>query len=330
MAIAVALALAFPGVGAAGGVIPFDRMTEVGIGLVFFLHGANLSREALRAGAANWRLHAFVQASTFVLFPLLGILMFFGGAGFLPSDMRLGLFYLCAVSSTISSSVAMVGIAKGNVAAAVFDASLSGVIGMLVTPFLVALVWTGGADRLPVLKSVLDIAGKLLLPFLVGHLLRPLLARSLAAWKPWINRLDRGVIVLIVYTAFCNSTKEGVWSRSGLPTLLGVAALTFGLLLVVLFLTTAASRRLGFPVEDEITAVFCGSKKSLASGAPIAKVLFGASPALGAILLPLMVYHQLQLVVCSFVARRYAARGALADAPVGPAAATRIERGATS
>jgi sodium/bile acid cotransporter 7 len=308
MAAAVLLALAAPALGAAGSLIPFNTMTQVGIAVVFFLHGANLSREALHSGASNWRLHSFVQASTFILFPLFGLLIFEYGGALLPPDMRLGFFFLCALCSTISSSVAMVAMARGNIAAAIFDASLSGIIGMVVTPALIGLIHPGGAGNVPMLRSILDIAYQLLAPFFLGHLLRPLLTTFIARWKPWITRLDRAVIVLIVYTAFCQSTQDGVWSKFSYSTLLEVVVLVALLLLAVLTVTTVLSRRLSFSTEDEITAVFCGSKKSLANGAPIAKILFGASPALGAILLPLMIYHQLQLIVCSFIARRYAQR----------------------
>lgn len=309
MAAAVALALIAPSIGAEGGPIPFELITLIGISVVFFLHGANLSREALTRGAANWRLHLFVQAATFVLFPILGFGIFFGAETFLPQDLRMGVLFLCVVCSTISSSVAMVAIARGSVASAIFNASLSGLIGIVVTPALISLVSAGGSTGgPPVLSAILDIGLKLLVPFVAGHFLRPLLLRWLVQWKPWITKLDRAVIVLIVYTAFCQSTQDGIWSRFGVGTLLGVALLVGLLLFVVLALTTVASRRLGFSTEDEITAIFCGSKKSLASGAPIAKVLFGASPALGAILLPLMIYHQLQLIVCSVIAKRYAER----------------------
>ena len=308
MIAAVALALAAPGLGSKGSIIPFGAITQVGIAVIFFLHGANLSPSALRAGAANWRLHVFIHATTFVLFPALGFLIYRLSGTALPSDMRLGVFYLAALCSTISSSVAMVAIARGNLAAAVFDATLSGLIGMVLTPILMSLVVPHGAGHLPVLQSIGDVALKLLAPFAAGHLLRPLLVPRLADRKGWITKLDRAVIVLIVYTAFCESTAAGVWSRYGVGAVATVAVLVAALLACALVATTLVSRKLGFSREDEITAVFCGSKKSLANGAPIANVLFAGSPSLGAILLPLMIYHQLQLIVCSLLARRYAER----------------------
>jgi sodium/bile acid cotransporter 7 len=68
------------------------------------------------------------------------------------------------------------------------------------------------------------------------------------------------------------------------------------------------SRRLGFSREDEITIVFCGSKKSLSSGIPMAKVFF-APGALGMVILPLMLFHQIQLMVCAVLAAQWARRG---------------------
>jgi sodium/bile acid cotransporter 7 len=308
MLVAVGLALVAPNVGAKGGLIPFGAITQLGIAIVFFLHGANLSPSALRAGAANWRLHVFIHATTFVMFPALGFLIYRLSGSALPPDMRLGVFYLAALCSTISSSVAMVAIARGNLAAAVFDATLSGLIGMVLTPILMSLVVPHGAGHLPVLQSIGDVALKLLAPFAAGHLLRPFLVPRLASRKSWITKLDRGVIVLIVYTAFCDSTAAGVWSRYGFEPLVTVAVVVAALLACALVTTTLVSRSLGFSREDEITAVFCGSKKSLANGAPIANTLFAGSPSMGAILLPLMIYHQLQLIVCSILARRYAER----------------------
>ena len=155
---AVVLALAWPQVGATGGFLPMGVLTEIGIGVVFFLHGASLSRQALRSGAANWRLHVFIQACTFLLFPLIGLAVFFSTRGALPLELRVGFFFLCAVCSTISSSVAMVGIARGNAGAAVFDATLSGLIGMVATPLLLTLVGAAGGRRISTASSMEDIA----------------------------------------------------------------------------------------------------------------------------------------------------------------------------
>ncbi|MCW6537093.1 bile acid:sodium symporter [Sphingomonas sp. MMSM24] len=298
MLAAVVLAFLAPRLGAEGGALHMAQVTEIGIALVFFLHGANLSPQSLKAGAANWRVHLAVQATTYILFPLIGFAIFFGLSSVLAYEVRLGVFFLCALSSTISSSVAMTSMARGNVPAAVFDASLSGIIGMAITPSLIAMVAAVSGKPFPILPAIGDVALTLLLPF--------------AARKPIINRLDRGVIVLIVYTAFCESTASGLWWRYSPWVIAEIAAIAAILLAVVLGVTTALSRACGFPLADEVTTVFCGSKKSLANGAPIARILFAGNPAMGMIMLPIMLYHQLQLIVCSILARRYAARAAAA------------------
>jgi len=308
---AVALALIAPQIGTEDGPLHLGMVTTVGIGLVFFLHGAALSPHALKAGAANWRLHLLVHASTFLLFPAIGLLIFQATRGLAAPEVRLGLFYLCALPSTISSSVAMTSLARGNVSGAIFDATLSGLLGMVLTPLLVGLVATRITGHLPLLPAILDVLETLLLPFAAGQLLRRWIGGFIGRNKRWTNRVDRAVVVLIVYGAFCSSTASGMWSKYPPLTIFAIAATVVALLAIVLVATTFASRLLGFSPEDEAAAVFCGSKKSLANGAPIALVLFGNNPALGMIMLPIMLYHQAQLMVCSVLARRYAARADL-------------------
>jgi len=316
---AIALALAAPQLGSADGPLHLSRLTNIGVSLVFFLHGAGLSPQALKTGASNWRLHLLVQASTFLLFPALGFAIFAGARSWLPDETRLGIFYLCALSSTISSSVAMTALARGDVGAAVFNATLSGLLGMVITPFLVGLVATTASAHIPLLPAIVDVAQKLLLPFIGGQLARPLLVKILAPRKAWVTRIDRSVIVLIVYGAFCDSTSAGIWNRYA-PLLIGeIGLIVAGLLVLALVFDTFGARALRLTREDEAVAVFCGSTKSLANGAPIASVLFAANPALGMILLPLVLYHLFQLIACSALARRYAAR-ADRDAPARAAA----------
>ena len=285
----------------------------VGVALVFFLHGANLSLENLKTGVKNWRLHLFVQASTFVFIPLIGFAVVVVLRGVVPFDVLLGFFYLCALPSTISSSVALTAMARGDVAAAVFNATLSGLIGMFMTPLLVGILVQGSDQAISIAESIIAILTKLLLPFVAGHLMQPLLKPVLARFKTILNRLDRGVIVLIVYASFCDSTQAGLWSDYGVEMIALVAVMTGLLLLLVVSATARASRLLGFPREVEITAVFCGSKKSLANGIPMAKVLFASHPALGIIVLPIMLYHQLQLMLCTYLARRYAKSHAIKE-----------------
>lgn len=319
----IGFAFAWPELGASGGPLPVSLITGIGISVVFFLHGAGLSREALSSGATNWRLHLLIQSCTFLFFPALGAILMVSTTSILPLEARMGLFFLCVLSSTISSSIALVAMARGNVSAAVFNASLSGIIGMILTPMLMApVIGAHLAGQQSLLSSIFEIAAKLLLPFAAGHMLRPLLAALLAKRKKWVGRLDRGVILMIVYASFCQSTADGLWSRYDPTTIAILAGFVALLLVLVLTLARLFARLLGFNREDEITAVFCGSTKSLANGAPIAQTLFGGNPAMGMILLPLMIYHQLQIIVCTLLAQRYAASHELGLGPIlGPGAA---------
>lgn len=317
MLVMVALALLFPSLGASDGPLRLDIVTVLGVSLIFFLHGAALSREKIVEGARNWRLHLFVQACTFILFPLIGAVILVVCRPFIPAQLLLGVFYLCALPSTVSSSVAMTAIARGNVPAAIFNATISGLIGMMVTPLLMGFVIRASGAELSVGKAMLGVAEQLLLPFVLGQLLRPAIGGLMTKYKSIINKVDRAVILLIVFNSFADSTHAGVWSKYPWETIVAVAAMSGALLFVVLGATTWLSRRAGFGLADEITAVFCGSKKSLSSGVPMAKILFAGNPALGLIVLPIMIYHQLQLIVCSALARKYADRVAHAEASAG-------------
>lgn len=305
MVLATLLAWAFPEPGAAGGWMQPERVTKAGVALIFFLHGLALSFPALRAGALNWRLHLLVQASTFLLFPLLGLALNAWLGGRLAFEVSLGLFFLCALPSTVSSSIAMTATARGNVAGAVFNATLSSLLGIVLTPAWVAWVMqaTGGAP--PVLPVVLDLLRWLVLPLAVGQALRPLLGAWAARHRQRLGVVDRLTILLLVYTSFCDSFQQRVWTGHGLGQMALLVAACLGLFGLVLFITSGAARALGFSREDRIAAIFCGSKKTLASGVPMAKLIFGAHPALGLILLPIMIYHPLQLVICGVLAERW-------------------------
>lgn len=305
---AIALAFIAPDIGARSGPLRLDLITTWGIGLIFFFHGAGMSRAALHNGVRNWRLHGVVQGTTFVLFPLLGFALYFATSTLFDPDLRLGLFFLCAISSTISSSVALTGMARGNVPAAIFNATLSGLIGMVVTPLLVGAIVVSSSHQIDLLDSMLDIFRTLLLPFALGQLLRPLLMMPIARHKIWVTRLDRTIIVLIIYLSFCDSVVAGVWREQSALQLLALLALVLVLLAIALSTMGWFGRRFRFSAEDTVAMQFCGSQKSLANGAPIAQILFAGHPGLGLILLPLILYHQTQLIVCTLLAQRYAAR----------------------
>ena len=291
---------------------PVAGMTDEAVGgavaLLFFLYGARLSPETVWAGVTHWRLQAAVFASTYVLFPLIGLGLYSGLQGRILPDAALGLLYLCLLPSTVQSSIAFTSIARGNVAAAVCSASLSNIAGVFITPALVVLLLPAASGGVSA-RAVFDIASQLLLPFVAGQALRPWIGGWLSRHPVLTGVVDRGSVLLVVYAAFSAGMAAGIWSKVSVSDLALILALDLFVLGLVIAATTLASRWLGFSVEDEIAVVFCGSKKSMAGGIPMATILFSGHT-VSLIVLPLMLFHQAQLFVCATLARRYASRGA--------------------
>jgi sodium/bile acid cotransporter 7 len=249
-----------------------------------------------------------VLGCTFALFPVLGLLLKPLFAFMLTPDLAVGMLFLCTLPATVQSAIAFTAMARGNVSAAVCSASASSLIGVFITPLLVGwLVVPGGVSGAGELEAVGRIMLQLMLPFAAGQLLQPWVGGFVKKHAAGLKFVDQGSILLVVYTAFSAAVIEGLWKQVPLPILLGVVAASCVLLALVLALTTRLGRLLGFSKEDQITIVFCGSKKSLASGVPMAKVLFAAHT-VGVMLLPLMIFHQIQLMVCAVLAQRYARR----------------------
>ncbi|MBC7668098.1 MAG: bile acid:sodium symporter [Gemmatimonadaceae bacterium] len=282
-------------------------IVKIAIALLFFLHGAKLSREAVVAGMTHWRLHLLILAFTFVLFPLLGLLI--ARSGVLSPTLSTGMLFLCCLPSTVQSSIAFTSIARGNVAAAVWSASASNLLGIFLTPVLVALLMHAHGDTGGGLDSILSIVVQLLLPFVVGQLLRPWVGPWIERHKAIVGKVDRGSILMVVYSAFSAAVVGGIWKIVSIPELFLLLAACAVLLAIVLAATVFGARALGFSKADEVAIVFCGSKKSLASGVPMAGILFPGATA-GILVLPLMLFHQLQLMACSVIAQRYGARPA--------------------
>ena len=305
----VGLATLLPVRGAA--ILWLTDATQIAVALVFFLHGARLSRESVRRGLGHWRLHLAVLAASFALMPLLGLLATRLPSGLLPPALASGVLFLCCLPSTMQAAVAFTSIAGGNVPAALCGASLSNLIGVFATPLLVALLM--GAHGQISAGSIEAIVLRILVPFAFGQALHPLIG-------PWLKRhalplvvFDRGSILLVVYGAFSDAVETGLWPQLSPAGLAAMALVDLALLGLVIGLTTLASRAFGFSREDEIAIVFCGSKKSLVAGIPMANILF-AGRGVGLLLLPLMLFHQIQLLACAMLARRYAERG-VAPAP---------------
>jgi sodium/bile acid cotransporter 7 len=287
--------------------VGFSWLTNIAIALLFFLHGAKLSRESIIAGAGHWRLHLLVFGLTFVLFPLLGLALKPVLSPLIGKDLYMGILYLCALPATVQSAIAFTSLARGNIPAAICSAAASSLFGIFLTPLLVTLLLNVHGEGGSTLDAILKISVQLLLPFIVGQIAR----RWIGAWvgrnKSWLKFVDQGSILLVVYGAFSEAVNEGIWQKIPLWELAGLVVVCSVVLTLVLVASTLLSKAFGFNQEDRITILFCGSKKSLATGVPMAQVLFAGST-IGLLILPLMLFHQIQLMVCAVLAQRYARR----------------------
>ena len=284
----------------------FGQLTNVAIALLFFLYGARLSTQEALNGLKHWRLHLTILAFTFVVYPLIGIALR-PLTAVISHDMYLGILFLTLVPSTVQSSVAFTSIAKGNVAGAIVSASASNLVGVIITPLLVMfLMGTGGGVHID--TSVFgEIALLLLAPFVLGQLTRRWVGK--VAQSKATKVVDRGSIAMVVYSAFSKGVVDGIWSSISLWDLVFLVAFAAIFVAFMLWLTKKASQKMGFNRADTIAIEFCGSKKSLATGLPMASVIFASGGAsLGLLILPLMIYHQVQLMMCSWLAARYAQR----------------------
>jgi len=304
----VVLATILPARGIAADVV--SHATTYAVALLFFIYGARLDTASIVAGIANWRLQGLVLASTFIAFPIIGIIFSIILAPVLPPEIIVGIIYISILPSTVQSSIAFTSMAGGNVPAAVCAASVSNLLGVIVTPLLAgALIHTngGGFDG----QAIIDIGVQLLLPFIVGQALRPLIGNWIKRHGKLTRIVDRGSILLIVYSAFSAGVVAGIWSQVEPWELAIMVVADIVMLAIIMVGTVAVGRASKMPYADAIVLLFCGSKKSLASGLPMANILF-AGRSIGLIVLPIMIFHQIQLFVCAVIAQRSAYRNALA------------------
>jgi sodium/bile acid cotransporter 7 len=298
----VALAAVLPARGDAA--VYVDHTVTAAVALLFLLYGARLSPTAVKEGLLHWRLQSMVFSSTYLLFPLVGVAASLALRPYLPADLATGLLFMCLLPSTVQSSIAFTAIARGNVPAALCSASVSNLLGVVLTPILVALLLSSAGSGFSIVAFE-EIAAQIVAPFVIGQLIRPWVGAWLLSHSRLTSAVDRGSVLLIVYAAFSAGMVEGIWGQLSVGTLAAVLATDLAVLAVVIVSTMLASRWMGFSTEDEIAIVFCGSKKSMASGIPMAAILFPGH-ALGLIVLPIMLFHQAQLFVCAILARRYA------------------------
>lgn len=284
----------------------FGHVTTVAIAILFFLHGAKLSREAVREGLLHWKLHGVVFLFTFALFPILGLMAKPLLLPMLGQELYWGFLFLCFLPSTVQSSIAFTSVAQGNVAGAVCSASFSNLIGMFITPILVSIFILGQTQhQFDPTQSILHITLLLLVPFVLGQLLRPWVFPQMQKMPKIVKVFDQGSILMVVYGAFSSAVVAGLWQQVSIGTLLLLILVCSILLTVVMLLALWVPKALGFNTADQRTIFFCGSKKTLASGVPMAQILFIGQP-LGMIVLPIMLFHQIQLMVCGILANYWA------------------------
>jgi sodium/bile acid cotransporter 7 len=306
LVLVVIIGFALPSIGKSHGVLHLDWVTNYGICGVFYLYGLTLVPERMLEGFRNVRVHVAIQLATFVLFPAVVLLFQFAAPHLLPDPVKIGLFYVAALPSTVSSSVAMVSMARGNVPTALFNATLSSLIAVVVTPLWMAWYLQAVGMSVPLLPTLLKVLLLVVLPIALGQVSRIWLAGWIARNAYWVKHADRLIILAIVMNAVSNATAAGIWTHYRPLLLVETAIASMLLFLVIYALATEIARLLGFNREDKITFLFCGSKKSLAMGVPLAPVIFAGLPNLGLIIVPIMVFHFFQLVVISGIASHYA------------------------
>lgn len=288
-------------------ILPLKTITDIGIGFIFFFYGLKLSPAEFKAGFYNYRVHLIIQLTTFIAFPLLTLAFApFFHAG-ISSDLWLALFFLGALPSTVSSSIVMVSLARGNLPTAIFNASLSGLLGIVATPLWMSLFMTASSDfefGAVVQKLVIQI----ILPLLVGLFLQKFLGDLARRNSKNISLFDKSVIILIVYSSFSSAFSSQLFTTVGPVDLLKLLLIVIILFFAVYFALNWVSRFVNLSVEDEIAAKFCGTKKSLVHGSVMVKVIFGNSAANALYLLPIMLYHILQLLVIAVFAEKYRRR----------------------
>lgn len=308
LVLAVIVAFLFPGPGSRGGALHAETVNNFGIALILFLQGLSLAFEKVRTGAGNWKLHTIIQVFTFVVFPLVGLML----DAFIPRlwpgepvAIRQGILFLCVLPSTVSTSVVFTAVARGNTPGALFNAAFSNILGVMLTPVLVQLLMQktgGGAPFLPLLGKIVLLT---LVPFAAGMLLRPFVKHWVDMHKAWTTRISNAVILFIVYSAFCDSVTGQVWQRYGFG-LTGIIFLIVSALFAgISFLVIGTNRVLQLSREDAIASYFCSVKKTLAMGVPLAMLIFGDTADLSLILLPIMIYHPLQLLVNGILANQW-------------------------
>lgn len=309
LAAVILIARVFPDAGTRSAPFSLDTLSGYGITVIFFFYGLRQDPQRFIQGLENWKLHALIQAATFVLFPVLAFLLLPFFSEGMHDPIWKGIYFLCVLPSTVSTSVVMVSVAGGNIPAAIFNASLSGILGVFITPLWMSILLqsSNGGPELSVILSKLTI--QILLPVAMGILLHSRLGSFAEKNKKRLRVFDQLVILSIVYISFARSFSNNAFSSVELKDLLCLSAGMALLFALVFGLLNFTGTFTGFDNADRKTLVFCGSKKSLVHGTVMSAVFFSQTSGAGVVLLPLMLYHALQIVFASILAQRMSRNG---------------------
>lgn len=305
--VAIGLAAVFPEIGAADSGLPWKPVITIGIAFVFFFYGVKLDPEQLKSGLSNWKLHLLIQLSTFLIFPVL-VYLLLQIMPWVDPEFKLGITYLSVLPSTVSASVVMVSIARGNLPAAIFNASISSLLGVVFTPAWMGILGAEMAGEIDFWSTLGELLLKVILPVVLGIFAHSWLFPRLKGILPKLKYVDQAVIMIIVFTSFSESFAQRLFSSYQLGQLASIAATMLGIFILVWLILESISRLLGFSIQDRITTLFCGSKKSLVHGVVIGKVIFPDAAILGLVLLPVMLYHIQQLILGSVIAGAFGRR----------------------
>jgi len=309
IALTVVVAYFFPFFGTEESPINIGTLANYGISFIFLFYGLKLNREKIKSGLSNWKLHVVVQLATFLLFPLLVLCVKpFVANTAIATNIWLAFYFMACLPSTVSSSVVMVGLAKGNIPGAIFNASISGIIGILVTPLWMGFFLQTNTAEFDFTDTYIDLIVQIIIPILLGLFLQKYIGHWSSKYNTQLAYFDKGVILLIIYKSFAHAFTTGLFESVSIGILLSIFVGVVVLFVILYFVLSLVCKLLHFNVEDKITALFCGSKKSLVHGTVFSSVMFGASPILGIILLPIMIYHAFQIVAISFIAQKYSNR----------------------
>jgi len=298
----VVLAFKFPSWGADNSYLPLSEIAQYGVTIIFFFYGLKLSPEKMKAGLYNWRLHVLIQSSTFIFFPVLILLIHYIFGNQSNQLLWLGVFYVAALPSTVSSSVVMVSIAGGNIPAAIFNASISSILGVFITPIWMTFFIGDMYTEMNTSQVIIKLCFQVLIPVIVGLCLHKWWGYITERFKSSLRIFDQVIILLIVFTSFCESVAGKMFEHLPFSQLLFLSGAMLLLFLTMFAIMYGFSIVLKLNREDRIAVLFCGSKKSLVQGAVMGKALFPDPLILGVVLLPLMIYHALQLVASSIIA----------------------------